>query len=305
MGFNLLAEDWERALGLGVETTLGTWVVPTVWVVGDCKLKPSALARVLSVDKFPVGQREQTHVQTAQRKCDGTISLEVTPGLESFLFAAPGQSTAGGICIPKYNDLHHMPSFSVTELQGAGVAGRYFEGICVNKFTLKSKVGEHLTLDLDCLGVDQAATPGSVPTANYASLPAPYIHEEIVLTKAGSPAVTLIEIDDLEYSEDYGLREDQYGGSLTRQEMSSQHHIVTMKATLWRSTNVDALVAAYYAKTPISLTARWARSSHNIQAVAAKCLIMEPDITPTKVTFDITAFADISGATPAVVWTEA
>jgi hypothetical protein len=306
MAFELLAEDWERALGLGVESTLGTWVTPTQWIAGKCDLKPSSLVKVLGVNDFPIGSQEETHVQVAQRKCDGTISIQVHPGLETFLFGAPTAEAAGGICVPKYNDPLHMPSFSVTELQGAAVDPLYYKGICVNKLSIKSKVGENLVLDLDCIGVDEDTTSRTAPVPDYANIPAPYIHEEITLTEgSGQNAVSLVEIDDLEYSEDFGLREDQYGGSLTRQEMSSQHHIVTMKATLWRSTNVDALVTAYRSKAAIGLTGKWARSTGNIQAVCAKCLITEPQITPSKCTFDIRAFADLDAETPAVVWTAA
>lgn len=257
MGFELLAEEFEAGLGIGLESSFGQLANPTVWVSGKCGLK---YEEGLRVPKMAINELDETHVSQGRVKADGTLNLQLCPGQEALFF----HPTSG---ILQMRDRRHVNSFSVTQIIG-DIEARYYNGVCVDKWTLKGKGGEDMALDLDCKAVNETVGAPMVP--DYYNLPSPYILEELELAIGGKQR---IEFGDIEISTEYGLRDEIYGNQLTRQDMTATKRVCSVKLTGWRSAGTDDLYAAYKSRTPVTGVATWRRGTSYVTATIPQAMV--------------------------------
>lgn len=279
----IYAEEFEAGLGLAVEQTFGVFRNPTIWVPGKCELKPAIALR--EVD-YAINEWDETHAQDGLRSDDGSLSIQVCPGLDSIFFGA------GGILTRR--DRRHLYSFSAVEVVG-DVETIYHRGLVVDSWELKAAKEEDLVIDLDCKGV--WGEPGAPMVPNYANLPAAYILSELELWLNGQQR---IEFDSLGIKGEHDCRDDIYGSTLYRQDITTQGRKLSVSLEGYRD-KPGALRQAYRNQDIVSLVARWTRGASSRVATIGKALVWEYDEDQTRQTISLKALKPDT-TTDALVW---
>jgi len=281
----LYAEEFETGLGIGVEAAYGSRVTPAQWVPGKCSLEFVVGYREV---KLPINEAEETHVSFGRRTCDGKIRFEVCPGQEAYYFGAAG--------ILSWKDRIRPRSFSAVKVLGAEEAA-YYRGLCVNDFTLKLAKGEDMSLDCDCKGIDEEH--GGPWTPNYSGLRSPFILEEMSLWVAGMERVNF---DDCEIQEQRDLRDDLYGNSPVRVDMTSKSLKHTVKLNGFRQKQLHVLRDAHLSGAEVTFAVTVARGANSLTGTAARCMVWKcnPDNVSEPVELKVlkTAGATVGG----LVW---
>lgn len=283
MPFELFAEEWEEGVGIAVEDSFGVFKNPTVWIPAKVELEPKVGYREVDL---PINEIERTHVSIGPQTCDGKITIQVCPGQEAILFGAAG--------ILSFRDRIRPRSFSVVKCMGQ--ESQRFRGVTVDQYTVKAAKDEDLVLDLDTKGVGMEIGPAWTP--DYSGLLSPYILQELDLLVAGQER---INFDSIEISATRELRDDIYGNSLLRQDMTAKKVTGTVKLEGFRDGN-NLLREAHYSGALVGLEAQWTRTKW-VKAAAPQCLVWDcnPDNVREPVELRVlkTAGSEVSG----MAWT--
>lgn len=153
---------WQHAIGLGLETTFGTAVAPSIWMPGKSTLKGTTGVRKL---EYPVGEWEESRYGEEPAKVSGGLTFEVAPGRSAALRALTTRATDTT-----------LQSATVYDVWGARKAF-VNTGLCAKTVELSCAKNEILTADLDCVARLRNAATAVSP--NYAAPPAPYIFKEL------------------------------------------------------------------------------------------------------------------------------
>jgi hypothetical protein len=282
----LYAEEFETGLGLAVESAFGELTTPAHWVPGKCDLEYMVGYREVDL---PINEAEETHVSIGRKTCDGKITFQVCPGQEGYFFNA---STG----ILALRDRRRPMSFSAVKVMGEDEAA-YYRGVCVNEFTLKLAKGEDMSLDCDCKGIDEAIGGPWVP--NYTGLKSPFILEEMALYVAGMPRVNF---DSVEIAEARDLRDDIYGNSLLRQDMTFKSIKRTIKLDGFRQKDLHILRDAHLSGAEVAFSLTVARGANSLTGSALQCMVWKCNPDNVSEPVELKVLKEVGTSVAGLVW---
>lgn len=278
----IFAEEFEAGLGLAMEPAFGTFANPRVWVPGSCELQPTIGQREV---EWAIGEWDERHLQDGLRSDDGSLSIQVCPGRDTILFGPTG--------ILARRDRRHLRSFSVVEVTGDEAI--YHRGIVVDSWELKAAQDEDLVIDLDCKGVWGSKGPAMVP--DYSSLPTAYILTELDIAILGQQR---IEFDTISIKGEHELRDDIYGNTAYRQDISTQRRKLSVSLEGYRDPQ-GALYNAYMSQSVVTMVARWSRGGNSRTATIGAARVMEYSDDALRQTVELKPLKPAVG-TDSIVW---
>lgn len=281
----LYAEEFETGLAIGIEGGFGVLAAPQAWVPGKCDVEYVVGWREVDL---PINEPEETHVSCGRHTCDGKISFQVCPGQQGYFFGTNGILT--------WRDRKRPRSFSAYRVQGEDEAA-VFRGLVVGEYTLKMAKGEDMSLEVDCKGVE--GTEGAPWVPNYSGLRSPFILEEMDLWIAGMERVNF---ESLEITENRDLRDDIYGNSFFRQDITSKSLKRTVKAEGFRQKDMNILRDAHRSGTIIPLVARFARGDQSLTGIAAQCMVWKCNPDNVKEPVELKVLKAAGSAVAGLVW---
>lgn len=149
-----MSQQWKRFLGIGIESTWGTPVVPTAWLrfMGDDSLNMTA--NIIDLDGTEES-RSKLDFADGDWICEGDISdIELLPGLCRTLFKwAMGTETGAGPYVFTLKD-GVMPSATI-ELQRGATAAYQYRGMKVNSLSMSANARETVKVNMSLAGQRQ------------------------------------------------------------------------------------------------------------------------------------------------------
>jgi hypothetical protein len=273
---------FEISVGLGLETTYGTPVAPSVWIPGTSSLKKSPGRAVL---ERPVGVWEETRTTQRPTKVEGSLELEIGPGRTDILRSLLSRRT-----------WRHLHSATVQETLG-DQAGFRTCGVVVKTASFKVASGEDLIGNFEVLGRQRERVTPVAPL--FASAPAPYTFEEMIATLAEGREEHFSEIE-LKY--DFNIVDDKFRsdgtGLLREAPTDGQSVIVSIQHDLEHNDLWDAAMRG----DRVALSFVFTRSGYTDMVwTLPLCEYQEGDRDGNEQPLELRALA--SGTTPAVIWT--
>jgi len=146
-----MSQSWKRFIGMGIESTWATPVVPTVWLrfVGDDSL--TMTANIIELDGTEEARSKLAYAD-GDWTCEGDISdIEILPGLCRTLFKlAMGTETGSGPYVFTLID-DIMPSCTI-ELQRGNTQAYQYRGMKVNTMSISAAARETLKCNISMVG---------------------------------------------------------------------------------------------------------------------------------------------------------
>ncbi len=283
-GFELLTEEFEHALGLSMEESFGTSAAPAIWVPGQDELEyDDGIEEV----ELPIGEWEPTHIARRRVNLSGSMNFQICPGQEAIYIGAAGMLSR------RTNDRKRLRSFSAVRVQGN--EGYYYNGLTVNTYNVRCGTDQDLVIETDVRGVNREI--GAAPQANYANLAAPYVLQEL---QVWVDSLYTVSFDSVEIRGDHSLRDDIYGNSHWRQDVTSQKR--TLEVTLEGHRANTYLRSAYLNHKNVALVIKWGRGASSLTATMPVCRLRRYNPDNVREPVELQPLKTVGGA-DSIVWT--